>query len=202
MTDPSAVTLLVLAGGRGSRLGGVRKPLVEVGGRPILRRVLDELGPLAAEHLVLADQPLAVEGARVLVDAEAHAGVLPALEHGLSQARGEVCLIAAGDMPFVSRRAFAYLIELLDNLDVVVPRVEGILQPMHAVIRREPLLEAIRAAVGSGEARLFRVLESLKRREVTEAELRRVDPDLRTLFNVNTPEDLAAATTPTAGSET
>jgi molybdenum cofactor guanylyltransferase len=200
--DRSAVTLLVLAGGRGSRLGGVRKPLVEVGGRPMLRRVLDELGPLAAEQMVLADQPLVVDGARVLVDAEVHAGVLPALEHGLSQASGEVCLIVAGDMPFVSGRAFAYLLELLDDLDEVVPRVDGILQPMHAVIRREPLLEAIRAAQASGEARLFRVLETLKRREVSEAELRRIDPDLRTLFNVNTPEDLAAATRPAAGTDT
>jgi molybdopterin-guanine dinucleotide biosynthesis protein A len=200
--DASAVSLLVLAGGRASRLGGVRKPLVEVGGRPIVRRVLDELGPLAAEQLVLADRPLAIDGARVLVDAEAHAGVLPALEHGLSQASGEVCLIVAGDMPFVSGRAFAYLLELLDNLDVVVPRVQGILQPMHAVIRREPVLQAIRAALSSGESRLFRVLETLERREVPEAELRRVDPDLRSLFNVNTPEDLEAATRATAGNET
>jgi molybdenum cofactor guanylyltransferase len=200
--ERSAVSLVVLAGGRASRLGGVRKPLVEVGGRPILRRVLDELGPLAAEHLVLADQPLAIDGARVLVDAEAHAGVLPALEQGLSEASGEVCVIVAGDMPFVSRAAFGYLLERMEGVDVVVPRVDGILQPMHAVIRREPAHQATRAALVRGESRLFRVLETLKRLDVTEAELRRVDPDLRSLFNVNTPEDLAAATRPAARSET
>ena len=200
--EPSGVSLLVLAGGRGSRLGGLRKPLLEVGGRPIVRRVLEALGPLAGERLVLADQPLAVDGARVLVDAAAHAGVLPALEQGLAQAKGEVSLIVAGDMPFVSRFAFGYLLERIEGVDAVVPRVEGILQPMHAVIRREPALQAIRTALASGESRFFRVLETLERCEVTEAELRRVDPDLRTLFNVNTPEDLAAATRATAGSHT
>lgn len=200
--EGSALSLLVLAGGRGSRLGGMRKPLLEVGGRTIVRRVLDALGPLAGEQLVLADQDMAVDGTRVLVDARAHAGVLPALEQGLSSASGEVALIVAGDMPFVSRVAFGYLLERIEGVDVVVPRVQGILQPMHAVIRREPALQAIRTALASGESRLFRVLETLERCEVTEAELRRVDPDLRSLFNVNTPEDLAAATRSMAGSET
>ena len=173
----------------------MRKAQLEVAGQSILRRVLDTLGPLAAERLVLADQALDVEDARVLVDAEAHAGVLPALEHGLGEATSQACLIVAADMPFVSRAAFSYLLDLLARaeIDVVVPRVEGVLQPMHAAIRRQPTLEAVRTALGAGESRLFRVLETLPRREVTEVELRALDPDLRTLFNVNTPDDLAAA---------
>jgi molybdopterin-guanine dinucleotide biosynthesis protein A len=194
--DSSAVSLIVLAGGRGSRLGGARKAWLEVGGRPIVQRVLEALGPLAAERLLLMDRPEpTVQGARVLVDAEAHAGVLPALAHGLSQASGEACLIVAADMPFVSRAVFDSLLGQLAGVDVVVPRVEGVLQPMHAVVRRVPTLEAVRQGLASGEKRWFRVLETLARREVTQPELRALDPELMTLFNVNTPEDLAAART-------
>jgi len=54
----STVDLIVLAGGRGSRLGGAVKPAVEVGGRTLLSRVLDArafvrhvvvVGPAVAE---------------------------------------------------------------------------------------------------------------------------------------------------------
>jgi GTP:adenosylcobinamide-phosphate guanylyltransferase len=49
------VSLVIMAGGRATRLGGVRKTLLDVGGRPIIRRILDELGPLADEQLLLAN---------------------------------------------------------------------------------------------------------------------------------------------------
>jgi molybdopterin-guanine dinucleotide biosynthesis protein A len=54
-------------------------------------------------------------------------------------------------------------------------------------------MDAIETALGRGEQRLFRVLESLGPRIVEAAELREADPELRTLFNVNTAEDVARA---------
>jgi molybdopterin-guanine dinucleotide biosynthesis protein A len=46
------VDLIVLAGGRGSRLGGVLKPAVQVAGRSLLSRVLDAR-PLAQQAVVV-----------------------------------------------------------------------------------------------------------------------------------------------------
>jgi molybdopterin-guanine dinucleotide biosynthesis protein A len=43
--------LLIFAGGRASRFGGVRKALLSVGGQTILERVLAALRPLADECL-------------------------------------------------------------------------------------------------------------------------------------------------------
>ncbi len=191
------VSLLVLAGGRATRLGGARKALLEVGGRPILVRVVSALAPLADECLALvqdADVP-ALDGVTVLVDPAPHAGVLPALRHGLRSASGEVCMVVAGDMPFVSHAAFEYLLRVQreEGDSVVIPRMDGFLQPMHCVVQRQVALAAIEAAVHMGEHRLFRVLEPLQPCIVDEAELRLVDPELLTLFNVNTAEDLAAA---------
>jgi molybdenum cofactor guanylyltransferase len=191
------VSLLILAGGRATRLGGARKALLEVGGKPILRRVVDALAPLADDCLALlqdADVP-DFEHLRVLVDPVQHAGVLPALQHGLREAVGDVCMVVAGDMPFVQRSAFEYLLRLQrdEGVSVVIPRVDGFLQPMHCVVDRRVAEEAISAALASGEHRLFRVLEPLRPRIVEGAELRSVDPELLTLFNVNTPDDMARA---------
>jgi molybdenum cofactor guanylyltransferase len=193
----SDVSLLILAGGRATRLGGVRKALLEIGGRPILARVVEALGPLADEWLALVhDRNLvAVDGLKILVDPAPRAGVLPALRYGLRMATRGVCLVVAGDMPFVQGQVFEYLVRLQrdERERVVIPRVDGILQPMHCVVDRLATLEAIDAALHADEHRLFRVLESLSPRIVDEPELRTINPDLRTLFNINTPEDLAQA---------
>ena len=51
------IDLIVLAGGRGSRLGGVLKPAVEVAGRTLLSRVLDARP--VARHTVVVGPPAA-----------------------------------------------------------------------------------------------------------------------------------------------
>jgi molybdopterin-guanine dinucleotide biosynthesis protein A len=191
------VSLLIFAGGRGSRLGGLRKATLVVDGRTILERVLDSLAPLADERLALVqdDDWPKIKGLRFVVDPSPYAGPLAALAHGLLAATGDVCLLVASDMPFVSREAFTYLLELQAKTGarVVVPFVDGFVESMHAVVQRLALIEAIASAQASGEQRLFKVLESLEPRLVYPAALRAVDPDLRTLFNVNTSEDLAEA---------
>ena len=193
----SSRSLLILAGGRATRLGGVRKTLLRVGGKPILERIIDQLGPLASERLALVHDPevAAVPGLQLIVDPEEYAGPMPALAHGLPHATGDTCLLVAGDMPFVSHAAFSYMLRLQQALDaaVVVPFVDGHIESMHAVFKRVQLLEAILTAQQSGEQRLFKVFESLDARLVEEAELRSIDPDLLTLFNVNSPDELARA---------
>lgn len=191
------ISLLIVAGGRASRLGGQRKALLEIEGRSIIARVLDALGPLADERLVLADDRglAGLAGVRLVVDDEPFAGVLPAMAHGLAVAGGDVCLVVASDMPFVSRAAFAHLLAIQEreHADVVIPRIDGILQPMHAVVRREPALVAVRLALANSEHRLFKALQTLQPYEVEADELRPLDPDLWTFFNVNTADDLLEA---------
>jgi molybdopterin-guanine dinucleotide biosynthesis protein A len=191
------VSLLIMAGGRGSRLGGTVKAMVRVGGRTILERILDQLGPLADDRLALVhDEALAAPpGLRMVVDTREYAGPLPAMAHALPGATGDVCILVAGDMPFVSRDVFQYLLQLQarDAARVVVPLVDGHIESMHAVFRRQDLREALETAEREGEQRLFKVFESLDPRIVDEAELRSLDPELHTLFNVNSAEDLALA---------
>lgn len=190
-------SLLIFAGGRATRLGGQNKALLEVGGRTIVRRLLDELAPLAEERLLLTnDDTLAeIPGARLILDREPYAGVLPALANALEAAAADTCLAVACDMPFASRRVFEHLIGLLDaeSLDVAIPHVGGFLEPMHAAYRREPVLRAIRAALARGEKRMVSYFDAVRVHEVAGDEIEALDPTRRAFFNVNTPEDLAEA---------
>lgn len=190
-------TALIFAGGRASRLGGVNKALLEVGGRTIVARILAALGPLVDERVLLTnDAALAeLDEVSLVFDPSPHAGVLPALAAGLAAAMGDVCLAVACDMPFVSRGLFAHLlaVQQADDADVVIPRTAGFLEPMHAVYRRAPVLQAIRAALARGDQRMISYFAEVRVREVAEDEWRPVDASGTAFFNVNTPADLEEA---------
>jgi molybdopterin-guanine dinucleotide biosynthesis protein A len=93
-------------------------------------------------------------------------------------------------MPFLNSQLLVWLVELATEVDVVMPVVEGQMGPLHAVYRGEACRPAIGRALKRGEKRMISYLGDVRVREVTETELRALDPDLRSFFNVNTPEDL------------
>lgn len=188
---------LIFAGGRATRLGGVNKALLDVGGVSIVERILIAVGPLVDERVLLANDAILADqpDVRLIFDPSPHAGVLPALAAGLEAADGEICLAVACDMPFVSRRLFEHMLELQqrDDVDVVIPRSAGHLEPMHAVYKRLPVLAAINAALQRGEQRMISYLSDVGVREIDESEARPIDPRGMAFFNVNTAEDLAEA---------
>jgi molybdopterin-guanine dinucleotide biosynthesis protein A len=197
--SPAAPTRsgLIFAGGRATRLGGTNKALLDVDGQRIIDRILAALAPLVDECVVLANDP-ALEGlpnVRLVFDPTPHAGVLRALAAGLTSARGELCLAVACDMPFVSTALFRHQLELLEasQVDVVIPRTDEFLEPMHAVYRRATVLHAIDAAIARGQQRMNSYFADVQVAELPEADWAVYAPGGEAFFNVNTPADLEAA---------
>lgn len=190
-----SISGVILAGGRGSRLGGVNKALLQVGSQTNIQRVLSALQPLCTDLVLIAnDHSLAqLSGVRVVFDSEPHAGVLPALAQGLETASGDLAIVVACDMPFLNDGLLAEQLLRAANVDVVIPVLDGRPEPMHAVYRRLVSLAAIKAALAAGEKRMISFLDQLRVARLDEAELRSFDPDLLSFFNTNTPEDLQRA---------
>ncbi len=84
------------------------------------------------------------------------------------------------------------MIELLGDHQVVVPVVEGRHHVLAAVYRLE-VLSAANDLLGQGRLRVTELLAAVKTREVAHEQLRDVDPELRSLRNVNVPADYRAA---------
>lgn len=189
-----AVTPIVLAGGAGTRLGGVNKALVEVGGRRVVDRLLDALRPLGAEIvLVNNDGSLAgIPGTRLVPDAEPGAGALMGLYSGLRAVTTPLATATACDMPFVSTDLLRRLLALAAEYDAVVPALGEQTEPLHAVYRAT-CVPAIETALGQGRKRVNSFFEHVRVRYVSEDELRAWDPELRSFLNVNRPDDLARA---------
>ena len=197
MATPEALTVTILAGGYGSRMGGVDKAALELDGKPLLDRVLEVVSPLAAEIFVVANDERFAGDRRftVLHDSEPHAGVLPALLTALDTASSPLMLLLACDMPFVSRAVLDHLLTYAATYDAVMPYVQSFPQAMHAVYRVEPCRAAVRALLAdeSGGRRMISFLDDVNAIRIPEHEIRQIDPEIRSFFNVNTPYDLEAA---------
>jgi molybdenum cofactor guanylyltransferase len=194
-SEPLTVTILV--GGYGSRMGGVDKAALELDGKPLLEHVLGAVSPFAAEIFVVSNDDRLVGDSRftVLHDPEPHAGVLPALLTALDAATSPLLLLLACDMPFVNREVVQHLLTLAASHDAVMPYVQSFPQAMHAVYRVAPCRVAVRNLLEdeNGGRRMISFLDDVNTIRVGEDEIRQIDPEIRSFFNVNTPYDLEAA---------
>ena len=84
------------------------------------------------------------------------------------------------------------MFELLGNNDIAVPRENSQLHPLAAVYR-PAILPRIQALLAANQLRLGALFDEVPTRFVVADELRPVDPDLRTLMNLNGIEDYRAA---------
>ena len=194
MSEPAALSGLILAGGASSRMGE-NKALLALEGRKLIERVADALAALTDDILIIANEaePYRFLERPIIPDIRPGYGPLMGLYSGLQAARGELALLAAVDMPFLSPDFLRFLLALAPGYDVVIPRTGDRLHPLCAVYRRESCLPAIESAIARGQRRLIAFHPQVRVRQVGETDLRRVDPDLRALMNVNTPEELEAA---------
>lgn len=189
-----AVTPVVLAGGQGTRLGGVNKALLEIGGQRVIDRLLAALRPLGTPIVIVSndDSLLGLPDTVVVRDVEPRAGALMGLYSGLRAVRTPLAVATACDMPFVSTALLRALLAQAAGVDAVVPVIGEQPEPLHAVYRPS-CLPAIEAALAAGRKRLLAFFDAVRVRYVPEAELRRWDPELRSFLNVNWPDDLARA---------
>jgi molybdenum cofactor guanylyltransferase len=201
----SADTLgVVLAGGRGSRLGGA-KATIELAGRPLIDYPLAAIAAAGLEAVVCAkageEAPLPSRGSfRIYAVQKEPRHDVSVLEEPV-EPRHPLCGIVAAlrlgrpivavacDLPFVAPGLVELLAEAPEPL--VVPTLDGRPQPLLA--RYEPsLLPQLEAALAQ-EERLTRTVEALDPRLLAEDELIRFGEPGRLLFNVNDPADLRQA---------
>src|SRR2546425_2586638 len=132
----------------------------------------------------------ALAGVRTLTDKVPGYGPLMGLCSGLSAMHNSHALVVAVDMPFVQPALLSFLLNqpLTDSL--LVPVVNNIPQVLIAVYPRA-VLPFIEGRLQEGRCDPRSLLEVAPVHYIDEAQLRKVDPDLRSFINVNTPGELS-----------
>jgi molybdopterin-guanine dinucleotide biosynthesis protein A len=155
----------------------------------VVRAAGQELPELSADVLLIDDP-------------EPDRGPVVALGAGLAAAAAfgaELALVTATDLPFLHPAYLrAVLAALPVDADTVLPVVAGHEQPL-ATVYRTALATTLAAMAASGEYRLRALHRRCRVRELDEPTLladpalARADPTLRSLRNVNAPDDYRGA---------
>jgi molybdenum cofactor guanylyltransferase len=114
---------LVLAGGRSRRMGGGDKTRLPVDGRPLLDRVLTAL-PTGTEIVVVGEERATSRAVSWTREDPPHAGPAVALGAGLQRITGDVLVLLAGDLPFLTADFLDRLVEAVGPDAGAVP-VDG-----------------------------------------------------------------------------
>lgn len=201
MSEGATIAGVVLAGGLATRMGGVDKALIELGGRTLLERVIDRLAPQVGPMALNANGDpgrFAGFGLPVIADTvEGFAGPLAGILAGLRWAGDQGCthvVSAAADTPF-------FPTDLVARLEAAAREEE---KPIALAATRDPerglsdhptfglwpvaLADDLEAWLGSGERK---VVVWTRRHGAARAVFD--EAGAYPFFNLNTPEDVAEA---------
>ena len=197
--DKSAI---ILAGGFSSRFGQ-DKGLLLLAGKPLIKHVIHAIYGMVDETIIVVSSKIQAENfakvtgsnVRTVIDAGNMQSPLIGALTGFEEAYGGYSLLLPCDTPLVSRDILMLLLGLRSNKNAVIPRwPNGYIEPLQAVYRTKPALEAAKKALDKGKTDMRSMVNELQRvRYVSTLVLRQLDPELRTFFNVNTPLDLKKA---------
>ena len=187
---------IVLCGGKSSRMGSP-KALLPFGPETMLQRVVRLLGEVASPIVVVAAPNQALPplppGVIVTTDEREGRGPLEGLRAGLKALPPDVdaAYVTSCDVPLLVTGFVSEMFELARGYDVAVMEIEGFPHPLSAVYRRSTLPH-IEALLEADRLRPVFLYDRVPTRRVRPDEIA-ADPDLKTLRNLNTPDDYRRA---------
>lgn len=162
---------MVLAGGRGSRLGGVEKGEIRVGGERLIDIVVRGAREAGCDEVVIAGD-IEAEGARSVRERPPYGGPAAGLGAALAGVRSDWVMLLACDLPHAGELCcqLAGSLNWMDaDLDGSVVTADGRVQWLAGLYRRSSLETAIARAGALAGKSMKAVLGDLKLREVPDA---------------------------------
>ena len=177
---------------------GVPKATLPFGPETMLQRVVRLLGTVVSPIVVVAASgqalPALPDEVTVTRDEREARGPLEGLRAGLKALPEsvEAAYVTSCDVPLLVPAFVERMIELMGDHDIAVMEVDGFPHPLSAVYRRSTLPH-VESLLANDRLRPVFLFDAVRTRRVQPAEMTVVDPELRTLKNLNTHEDYLAA---------
>jgi molybdenum cofactor guanylyltransferase len=188
---------IVLCGGKSTRMG-VPKATLPFGDETMLQRVVRLLGTVVSPIIVVAAReqslPALADGIVVARDEREAKGPLEGIRAGLRALPDAIdaAYITSCDVPLLVPAFVERMIDLMGKHDIAVMEIDGFPHPLSAVYRRS-VLPQVESLLGADRLRPVFLFDAMRTRRVKPEEMRIADPQLKTLRNLNTPEDYRAA---------
>jgi molybdopterin-guanine dinucleotide biosynthesis protein A len=157
----------------------------------LLTNVVDPIVVVAARQQALPALP---DDVMVAEDEREQRGPLEGLRAGLKALpnSADSAYVTSCDVPLLVPGFVTRMIELLGDHDIAVMEIDGFPHPLSAVYRRTTLPH-VEALLKQDKLRPVFLFDAVRTRRVRPEEMRSIDPQLRTLQNLNTRDDYRAA---------
>ena len=155
------ITAVVLAGGRGQRMGGIDKGLIEINGKPLIEYLLDGLEQQQVTTIINANRNLDRYGQfNIPVYSDEHAdfqGPLAGFYTAMKQVDTEFIVTIPCDGPIIHPEYLSRFIEKYDESKaaVLVSKDSERLQPVHAFMKTD-LIENLASFLETGDRKIDR----------------------------------------------
>ena len=202
----AATAAIVLAGGRSTRMGR-EKATLDWHGSTLLRRAVGIVarcvdGPVVVVRATGQDLPPLPAGVELATDEREARGPLQGIAAGLRAlaGRAEIVFVTGVDAPLLHPALVAHVIAALQpDDDVVLPHAHGFPHPLAAAYRAATMAPLVAEQLAHDRLGTRPLFERCRVRRLDAAALladpavAALDPDLRSLHNLNEPGEYAAA---------
>ncbi|GAI80602.1 unnamed protein product [marine sediment metagenome] len=189
------LTAIILAGGKSSRIGsGQDKAILKLNGKRLIDIVISKLKHIVGDNITIVGPPEKYPSYKQVVpDLFNQRGLLVGLYSGLKTSVSQYNLVVGCDMPFLKVELLQYMRDKIDSNDIIIPRyAKSYIEPLCAIYSKD-CLEVMKRNIKAGILSVRKIFPYLKVKYIEEKEIKRVDPELNSFFNVNYKEDFIRA---------
>jgi molybdopterin-guanine dinucleotide biosynthesis protein A len=204
---------IILAGGKNSRIGKNKAFIQLSTGETILQHTINILQEIFPEIIIVTNQSQDPEFGKeaylsygscgkfnvpVVEDLIKESGPLGGIFTGLCYSVSKHNFVVACDMPFIKPALIRLLLEESGNYDVVIPEINGEVEPLFAVYSKN-CIPVMLEHLQKQNLKIRQVLDKLSAgsighlKKIGREEIDRLDPEHLSFFNINTQEDLRRA---------
>lgn len=186
------MSVVILAGGKGRRFGS-KKQFFTIDGESLVERCVRRFSPLFSDVVVATNNaseliPLKEKyRVKIVEDEMKNLGAIVGIYTGLKNIVEEKAFICAVDMPFINFNLVKYLMS--KDGKIVVPFVRGFPEALHSVYSKD-IIPQIQELLNEGIYKISELFNFVETVYIDEREVRQVDKNLTSFFNLNTKKDL------------
>ena len=190
-----ACTGVILSGGLAARYDGTEKALLRVGGARILDRIYEIYRELFDEIILVTNSPEKFLEWDLLIVSDLFPirSSLTGIHAGLFYMTNPFAFISACDTPFLKKEMVETVIGKIEpHIDIVMPETSAGFEPLCAAYSKR-CLDSAQHHLEQEKLKIIKTFRKSRIKTISEKVLCEIDPDLRSFFNINTPEDLKRA---------
>jgi molybdopterin-guanine dinucleotide biosynthesis protein A len=168
---------------------------MSVGGRRIIDRLLDVFSDLFEEIILVTNRPqhFLKWDLTIVTDIIDLRSSLTGIHTGLFYTKNPYAFFSACDTPFLKKEMVEILIEQIEpKIDIIMPETSAGFEPLCAIYSKRCLKPA-EDHLMADKVKIQWAFRSSRIKHIAENQLRPADPELRSFFNINTPQDLLRA---------